>query len=42
MKKVFFALLVISLMVIGLSACQSAPEGPQIEVSGVWGRPPPR
>ena len=41
MKKVFLALLVISLMVIALSACQSAPEGPQIEVSGVWGRPSP-
>ena len=41
MKKVFFTLIAISLIVISLSACQSAPEGPQIEVSGVWGRPSP-
>ena len=41
MKKVLFALLVVSLLTLGLSACQSAPEGPKIEVSGVWGRPSP-
>ena len=41
MKKVVFVLLSIALIVVGLSACQSAPEGPNIEISGVWGRPSP-
>ena len=41
MKKALFVVLSIALIAIGLSACQSAPEGPQIEISGVWGRPSP-
>ena len=42
MKKILFALLVIALIALGLlSACQSAPEGPQIEISGAWVRPSP-
>lgn len=41
MKKVFFVLLSIALVALGLSACQSAPEGPQLELSGIWGRPSP-
>ncbi|MBT3321089.1 MAG: copper chaperone PCu(A)C [Anaerolineae bacterium] len=41
MKKIIFVLLSIALIVVGLSACAPAPEGPQIEISGVWGRPSP-
>lgn len=41
MKKVFFVLLSIALVALGLSACQPAPEGPQLELSGIWGRPSP-
>ncbi len=41
MKKMLFALLVLSLLALGLSACQSAPKGPEIEISEVWGRPSP-
>jgi len=42
MKKI--AIFVISLVLImsTLAACQPKPEGPQIEISGVWGRPSPR
>ncbi len=41
MKKVLFALLMIALIALGLSACQSAQEGPQIEISDAWVRPSP-
>jgi copper(I)-binding protein len=41
MKKVFFVVLSIALVAVGLSACQTAPAGPQIEISGTWGRPSP-
>lgn len=42
MKKVFFMLLSIGLIVLALVACQpTAPAGPQIEISGAWGRPSP-
>ena len=40
-KKAFFAVLAILLIVFALAACQSAPEGPQIEISDAWGRPSP-
>ena len=42
MKKVIFVLLSIALATVALTACKPVPEGPQIEVSGVWGRPSPR
>ena len=41
MKKALFVLLIITTISIGLVACQPVAEGPQIEVSGVWGRPSP-
>lgn len=41
MKKVFFVVLSLVLVTVGLSACQAAPEGPQLEVSDAWGRPSP-
>lgn len=41
MKKALFVVLSIVLVVIGLSACQAAPDGPQLEVSEMWGRPSP-
>ena len=41
MKKALFTLIIISIIAIGLTACQPAPEGPLIEVSGAWGRPSP-
>lgn len=41
MKKTLFVVLSLVLIAVGLSACQSAPQGPQLEVSGIWGRPSP-
>ena len=41
MKKNLFTILIIALLALGLAACQSAPEGPHVEISGVWGRPSP-
>lgn len=40
-KKALFTILTIALIALGLVACQSVPEGPQIEISEAWGRPSP-
>ncbi|MBT3314244.1 MAG: copper chaperone PCu(A)C [Anaerolineae bacterium] len=41
MKKALVLVVSVMLMTVALGACQAAPAGPQIEVSGVWGRPSP-
>jgi len=41
MEKVLIVFLIIVLILPGLIACQTAPAGPQIEISEVWGRPSP-
>jgi len=41
MKRVLIVFLTIVLTLPGLTACQKAPAGPQIEISDVWGRPSP-
>ncbi len=41
MKKVLIFVASIALIAAALVACQPKPEGPQIEISGVWGRPSP-
>jgi len=41
MKRILINLVSIALIVPGLTACQQAPAGPQIEISDVWGRPSP-
>ena len=41
MKKALFVALSILLFATSLSACQSIPKGPQIEISNAWGRPSP-
>ena len=40
-KKALFTILTLSLLAFALAACQSKPEGPQIEISEAWGRPSP-
>ncbi|GAB4429838.1 MAG: hypothetical protein Kow002_18410 [Anaerolineales bacterium] len=41
MKRVWFFGAVVILLTLGVAACQPVVEGPQIEVSDVWGRPSP-
>ncbi len=41
MKKVLILIVSLVLIATALVACQQKPEGPQIEISGVWGRPSP-
>ena len=41
MKKTVIYIISLVLIVSALAACQPKPEGPQIEISGVWGRPSP-
>ncbi len=41
MRRILIVIVSITLVFLGLSACQPASAGPQIEVSNVWGRPSP-
>ena len=41
MKKILIIFVPLALMISGLAACHPVPEGPQIEISDVWGRPSP-
>lgn len=43
MKKRWMSVLMVALLaLLGLAACGSAAEGPQIEVEGAWARPSPK
>ncbi len=41
-KEIIITLSILSLISLGLAACQSQAEGPDIRIEGAWGRPSPK